>query len=80
MNRQQQRQRRGDDGDGSISDEDFDRLASLDVLGLGLGSSTNLGCIDFYPIRSGKKNWCDLLILTDYVNECENKIRTQFYL
>jgi len=58
---QQQRQRRGDGGDGSISDEDFDALASLDVSGLGLGSSTNLGCIDFYPIRSGKKNCCAYL-------------------
>ena len=62
MNRRQQQHRRGDDGDGSISDEDFDKLASVDVSGLGLASTTNLGCIDVYPILSGKKNWCNLFI------------------
>jgi len=24
---------------------------------LGLATSINLGCIDFYPVDSGKKNW-----------------------
>ncbi len=62
LNQQQQRQQRGDNGDGSISDEDFYKLAYVDVLDLGLGSSTNLGCIDFYPILSGKKNWCNLFV------------------
>lgn len=25
----------------------------------GLGTSVNLGCVDFYPVESGKKNWYD---------------------
>jgi hypothetical protein len=25
---------------------------------IGLSSSTNLGCVDFYPLLSGKKHWC----------------------
>jgi len=40
-----------------ISDVDFDLLASRNVTDLGLATSINLGCIDFYPINSGKKNW-----------------------
>ena len=40
-----------------IRDEDFDRLSSRDVSQLGLATSVNLGCVDFYPCKSGKKNW-----------------------
>lgn len=40
-----------------VSKEDFDSLSTLDVSMNGLGTSVNLGCIDFYPIDSGKKNW-----------------------
>ena len=43
--------------EGKVTNEDFDRLSSRDVSELGLASSVNLGCIDFYPIKSGKKNW-----------------------
>ena len=60
VNRRQQR--RGGEGEGGWGgegsmDEEFDALAKTDVTSLGLGSSINLGCIDFYPIQSGKKNW-----------------------
>ena len=41
----------------NISGEKFDSLCSLDVSSRGLASSVNLGCVDFYPIDSGKKNW-----------------------
>ena len=42
----------------AISDEDFDALASGKVSHpAGLATSTNLGCVDFYPVESGKKNW-----------------------
>ena len=43
----------------SVSDEDFDRLLRGEVLPcpLELATSTNLGCIDYYPMASGKKNW-----------------------
>ena len=40
-----------------IIEEDFNHLTEEDVSALGLGSSVNLGCVDFYPIESGKKNW-----------------------
>jgi hypothetical protein len=40
-----------------VSKEDFDSLSTLDVSMNGLGTSVNLGCIDFYPMDSGKKNW-----------------------
>ena len=40
-----------------IIEEDFHKLAEKDVAALGLGSSVNLGCVDFYPIESGKKKW-----------------------
>jgi hypothetical protein len=39
------------------SKEDFESLSTLDVSVNGLGSSINLGCIDFYPMESGKRNW-----------------------
>ncbi len=41
----------------TISEEDFKRLSLRDVSKLGLATSVNLGCIDFYPFKSGKKNW-----------------------
>ena len=56
VNRKQQQQKNG-----VISDDDFDRLAFRNVSELGLASSVNLGCIDFYPICSGKKNSCAYL-------------------
>jgi hypothetical protein len=40
-----------------VSKEDFDSLSTLDMSTNGLGTSVNLGCVDFYPISSGKKNW-----------------------
>lgn len=40
-----------------VPEKDFLSLSDLDVTANGLGSSVNLGCIDFYPIQSGKKNW-----------------------
>merc|ERR1712244_42699 len=30
----------------------------MDISALGLASSVNLGCVDFYPAASGKKNCC----------------------
>ena len=39
-----------------LRNEGFERLLSTDVPE-GLASSVNLGCIDFYPCISGKKNW-----------------------
>ncbi len=41
----------------NVSQEDFKNLQSIDVSAYGLATSVNLGCIDFYPIKSGKKNW-----------------------
>lgn len=42
----------------TISDEEFDALLSGQVpRPPALGTSTNLGCVDFYPIESGKKHW-----------------------
>ena len=40
-----------------VSSEEFNELKSADVSNLGLDTSVNLGCIDFYPKSSGKKNW-----------------------
>lgn len=40
-----------------VSSEEFNDLRSVDVSNLGLDTSVNLGCIDFYPKTSGKKNW-----------------------
>lgn len=37
----------------------------------GLGCSTNLGCVDFYPKMSGKKNVCDYLIRR-FIKTCSN--------
>jgi hydroxymethylpyrimidine pyrophosphatase-like HAD family hydrolase len=36
-----------------------------------LGCSTNLGCVDFYPKMSGKKNVCDYLI-RKFIKTCSN--------
>jgi hypothetical protein len=44
-----------------VNDEEFDKLSTYEVEELELGSSVNLGCIDFYPIESGKKNCCAYL-------------------
>ena len=42
----------------TITDEEFDALMKGKVpRPAGLGTSTNLGCVDFYPVESGKKNW-----------------------
>jgi len=42
----------------TITDEEFDALLSGKVPHpAGLGTSTNLGCVDFYPVESGKKHW-----------------------
>jgi len=46
---------------GRITNEDFDSLSKMD-LPIGLASSTNLGCVDFYPEDSGKKNCCSYLV------------------
>ena len=41
-----------------VSREDFDSIhSSFDLGRLGLQCSINLGCIDFFPLNSGKKNW-----------------------
>lgn len=41
-----------------ISEEEFHAFASGEVaVPNGLSTSTNLGCVDFYPSESGKKNW-----------------------
>lgn len=46
----------------TISDEEFDALLSGQVpRPPALGTSTNLGCVDFYPIESGKKHCCEYL-------------------
>ena len=43
----------------ATADEDFERLLRGEVLPCPpeLATSTNLGCIDYYPVASGKKNW-----------------------
>mmetsp|Transcript_6765 Transcript_6765/g.8839 ORF Transcript_6765/g.8839 Transcript_6765/m.8839 type:complete len:389 (+) Transcript_6765:46-1212(+) len=42
-----------------ISEEEFDALASNRIsFPKGLSTSVNLGCVDFYPSESGKKNCC----------------------
>jgi hypothetical protein len=40
-------------------------MTSLSVDAYGLDSSVNLGCVDFYPRHSGKKNW---YVSSDYDN------------
>lgn len=59
-----------------ISDDDFTQLSSYNVSEMGLGSSVNLGCVDFYPIGSGKKNCCVYLAKKFAVEE--NGIRKDF--
>ncbi len=41
----------------AVSEEQFSRLSTRDVTQLGLATSVNLGCVDFYPKMSGKRNW-----------------------
>ena len=41
----------------NILEEGFSRLTEMDISGFGLSRSVNLGCVDFYPKESGKKNW-----------------------
>ena len=41
----------------NVTREDFEALKTTDVSEQGLATSVNLGCIDFYPSSSGKKNW-----------------------
>jgi hypothetical protein len=43
----------------TVSAEDFDRLLHGEAIQCPseLATSTNLGCIDYYPVASGKKNW-----------------------
>ena len=48
----------------TISNEEFDALLNGQVpRPLQLGTSTNLGCVDVYPIESGKKHWYETLVL-----------------
>lgn len=47
-----------------ITEEDFENLKQICQLGSlpdGLATSVNLGCVDFYPKQSGKKNCCAYL-------------------
>ena len=44
-----------------ITDDEFQTLNTMDFASYGLGSSVNLGCVDFYPETSGKKNCCGYL-------------------
>lgn len=39
-----------------VSDAEFEALLSI-TPPAGLATSVNLGCVDFYPVDSGKKNW-----------------------
>jgi len=45
----------------NVTREDFEALKTTDVSEQGLATSVNLGCIDFYPSSSGKKNCCEYL-------------------
>lgn len=46
----------------SITDEQFNALLNGKVeYPEELGTSTNLGCVDFYPVESGKKHWYVIL-------------------
>ena len=41
-----------------VTDEEFEALLFRKVtLPEGLATSTNLGCVDYYPAESGKKKW-----------------------
>ena len=52
VNRKQQHQT-------ADADENFDQLLAGTAFPCppGLATSTNLGCIDYYPVASGKRNW-----------------------
>eukprot|EP00558_Chaetoceros_sp_UNC1202_P006830 CAMPEP_0197236712 /NCGR_PEP_ID=MMETSP1429-20130617/3738_1 /TAXON_ID=49237 /ORGANISM="Chaetoceros sp., Strain UNC1202" /LENGTH=422 /DNA_ID=CAMNT_0042695561 /DNA_START=211 /DNA_END=1479 /DNA_ORIENTATION=+ len=41
-----------------ITNQEFEALKTMDVSSLGLATSVNLGCVDFYPVSCGKKNCC----------------------
>ena len=43
-------------------DEFLEKCKNRDGIPIELGCSTNLGCVDFYPNMSGKKNVCDYLL------------------
>jgi hypothetical protein len=48
----------------TLGDKDFEALLSCKVsLPKRLATSTNLGCVDYYPADSGKKNWYDCRLL-----------------
>jgi hypothetical protein len=40
----------------SVSESEFETLYSI-AAPTGLATSVNLGCVDFYPVDSGKRNW-----------------------
>mmetsp|Transcript_7856 Transcript_7856/g.11322 ORF Transcript_7856/g.11322 Transcript_7856/m.11322 type:complete len:389 (-) Transcript_7856:103-1269(-) len=45
-----------------VSEDDFEALSSDKILlSEGISTSVNLGCVDFYPSESGKKNCCAYL-------------------
>ena len=46
----------------STFDEFLEQCNNREAVPEELGCSTNLGCVDFYPKMSGKKNVCDYLI------------------
>jgi hypothetical protein len=48
----------------TLTGKDFETLLSGKVSHPeGLATSTNLGCVDYYPAESGKKNWYDCRLL-----------------
>jgi len=55
-----------------VTRQDFDSIpSSIDLTRLGLQYSINLGCIDFFPLKSGKKNWyeiCEILETLDWID------------
>jgi hypothetical protein len=70
VNRKQQNNER-------ISSDDFDSLSLRDLTKTGLATSVNLGCIDFYPKSSGKKNWL-VLIYNNYNVMLRLKVSYEF--
>lgn len=53
------------------SDTEFEALFSI-TPPVGLATSVNLGCVDFYPVDSGKKNW--------YVCRCLYALQKLYYI
>ena len=43
-------------------DKFLEKCATKEDIPEGLGCSTNLGCVDVYPVMSGKKNCCEYLV------------------